>query len=141
MNRAKLIQIAGGVWVAVGIFLIIRGVGFYQLAMSNPAVSTTCIAISVIMGLVIGGAKGKFVLAKTARKNKTRINGLEEPVNIGQVFAKSFYIFIVGMMGLGFLLRTYPHLVGGYVVVAAIYCGIGSALAVASMVYWKNEAS
>jgi|TARA_B110000467_G_C18293533_1_gene466378 hypothetical protein len=141
LNRSKLIQIAGGVWVAVGIFLIFRGVGLYQLALSEQGATTMGVAISVIFGLIIGGAKGKFVLAKTAKKNKTRINALEEPVNIGQVFAKPFYIFILAMMGLGFLLRTYNEFIGGYIVVGAVYCGIGAALAVASLVYWKSEVS
>jgi len=43
------------------------------------------------------------------------------------------------MMILGFLLREFNAYLGGYVVVATIYCGIGMALIAASSVYWKNE--
>ena len=89
----------------------------------------------------MGGAKGKFVLSKTAKKNKARINGLDEPVNVGQTFAKPFYGFIVGMMVLGFLLRAFNESLGGYVVVGGVYCGIGAALMVSSLVYWKSDPS
>jgi len=37
------------------------------------------------------------------------------------------------------MLRSWNEFLGGYVVVAAIYCGIGLALIVSSMVYWKAE--
>jgi hypothetical protein len=43
------------------------------------------------------------------------------------------------MMALGFLLRTFNTYLGGYVVVAAVYCGIGMALIAASYVYWTND--
>jgi len=139
LNKKKLIQIAGGVWVCVGAFLTIRGIGFFDIATSQQGATSTGVIISVIIGLIVGGAKGKFVLSKTAKKNKARINGLEEPVNVGQTFAKPFYFFIIGMMGLGFLLRAFNESLGGYVVVGGIYCGIGAALVVSSLVYWKND--
>ena len=139
MNKKKLIQIAGGVWVCVGAFLAIRGIGMFDLATSQQGATSKGVIISVIIGLIVGGAKGKFVLSKTAKKNKARINGLEEPVNIGQTFAKPFYGFIVGMMVLGFLLRAFNESLGGYVVVGGIYCGIGAALMVSSLVYWKSD--
>ena len=139
MNKKKLIQIAGGIWLLVGAFLIIRGTNLYALAISKQGATINGVAISVILGLIIGGAKGKFVLAKTAEKNKARINGLEEPVKIGQIFAKSFYGFILGMMGLGFLLRAINESIGGYVVVGGIYCGIGAALIFSTLVYWRDD--
>ena len=43
-------------------------------------------------------------------------------------------------MLLGILLRTQNEHLGGYIVVAAIYCGIGVALIVSSLIYWKREA-
>jgi hypothetical protein len=41
-------------------------------------------------------------------------------------------------MGLGVLLRSYNEYLGGYVVVAAIYCGIGMALIISSRTYWAR---
>ena len=94
--------------------------------------------ISVILGVVLGILKGKFVLSKTALRNRNRISQLVPPLRIHRVFSGSFYGLIAGMMILGFLLREFNAYLGGYVVVASIYCGIGMALIAASSVYWKN---
>ena len=111
----------------------------YQLAGQEQHSTQVAIVISGIIAALIGLVKGKFVLSKTARKNKTRIHELEDPVHIHQIFAKPFYILIPMMMGVGVLLRSYNEYLGGYVVVAAIYCGIGMALIVSSRAYWATE--
>jgi len=124
----------------VGLFLIIRGFGLYQLAGQEQNATQIAITLSGITAGLIGLIKGKFVLSKTARKNKNRIHQLEDPVSIHQLFAKPFYVLIPMMMGLGVLLRSYNEYLGGYVVVAAIYCGIGMALIVSSRTYWAPDA-
>ncbi|MZG29712.1 MAG: hypothetical protein F3741_02720 [Nitrospinae bacterium] len=139
MNKNSLISIAGGLWCIIGLFLIFRGFGLYQLAGQEQHSTQIAIILSVITAVLIGLVKGKFVLSKTARKNKARIHGLEDPVHIHQIFAKPFYILIPLMMGLGILLRFYNEYLGGYVVVAAIYCGIGMALIISSRTYWASE--
>ena len=140
MNKNSLISIAGGFWCVVGLFLIIRGFGLYQLAGQEQNATQIAITLSGITAGLIGLIKGKFVLSKTARKNKNRIHQLEDPVSIHQLFAKPFYVLIPMMMGLGVLLRSYNEYLGGYVVVAAIYCGIGMALIVSSRTYWAPDA-
>jgi len=139
LNKNSLISIAGGLWCIIGLFLIFRGFGLYQLAGQEQHSTQIAIILSVITAVLIGLVKGKFVLSKTARKNKARIHGLEDPVHIHQIFAKPFYILIPLMMGLGILLRSYNEYLGGYVVVAAIYCGIGMALIISSRTYWASE--
>ncbi len=139
MNKNSLISIAGGFWCVVGLFLIVRGFGLYQLADQEQHSTQIAITLSGITAALIGLIKGKFVLSKTAKKNKTRIHQLEDPVGIHQIFAKPFYFFIPMMMGLGVLLRSYNEYLGGYVVVAAIYCGIGMALIVSSRTYWAPD--
>ena len=139
LNKNSLISIAGGLWCVIGLFLFFRGFGLYQLAGQEQHATQVAIILSVITAVVIGLVKGKFVLSKTARKNKTRIYGLEDPVRIHQIFAKPFYFLIPMMMGFGILLRSYNEYLGGYVVVAAIYCGIGMALIISSRTYWTTE--
>ena len=139
MGKQRLLQIAGLIWVIVGLFLIYRGSGLYNLAVIEQNTSKETLIISIILGVVIGILKGKFVLSKTALRNRNRINQLVPPISIHQVFSGPFYGFIAGMMILGFLLREFNGYLGGYVVVASIYCGIGMALIAASSVYWKNE--
>ena len=139
MGKQRLLQVAGLIWIFVGLFLIYRGSGLYSLAVMEQNTSKGTLIISIILGVVIGILKGKFVLSKTALRNRNRINQLVPPLNIHQIFSGAFYGLIVGMVVLGFLLREFNAYLGGYVVVASIYCGIGMALIAASSVYWKNE--
>ena len=141
MSRQLLTQIAGFIWVVVGLFLIYRGSGLYQLAVKEQNSSQETIIISIVLGIVLGIIKGRFVLSKTALRNRNRINQLIPPLNIHHVFSGPFYGLIAGMMLLGFLLREFNAYLGGYIVVAAIYCGIGMALIAASIVYWKKDLS
>jgi hypothetical protein len=139
LGKQRLLQVAGLIWIIVGLFLIYRSSGLYNLAVIEQNTSKGTLIISVILGVVIGIIKGKFVLSKTALRNRNRINQLVPPLSIHQIFSGAFYSLIVGMMVLGFLLREFNAYLGGYVVVASIYCGIGMALIAASSVYWKND--
>ena len=139
MDKQRLLQVAGLIWIIVGLFLIYRGSGLYNLAVVEQNTGKGALIISVILGVVIGIIKGKFVLSKTALRNRNRINQLVPPLSIHQIFSGAFYGLIAGMMVLGFLLREFNAYLGGYVVVASIYCGIGMALIAASRVYWKND--
>ena len=139
MGKQRLLQVAGLIWIIVGLFLIYRSSDLYNLAVIEQNTSKGTLIISVILGVVIGIIKGKFVLSKTALRNRNRINQLVPPLSIHQIFSGAFYGLIAGMMVLGFLLREFNAYLGGYVVVASIYCGIGMALIAASSVYWKND--
>ena len=139
MNKNNLLSIAGGFWGFMGLFLVYRSVALYQLAQSEQAATMQAVVISAIIGLIIGGAKGKFVFSKTARKNKIRIEGLDSPLKLHHAFGKKFYMLVPGMILLGFLLRFYNEYIGGYIVVGAIYCGIGIALMVSSRHYWVAD--
>ena len=139
MNKKRLTIIAGGLWCIIGLILIIRGLSLYQLAEMEQHATEIAIAISGVISCLIGIIKGKFVLSKTAHRNKNRIYNLDDPVGLQDIFSKPFYFLIPMMMGLGVLLRAYNEYLGGYIVVAAIYCGIGMALIVSSRVYWFTE--
>ena len=141
LNKNSLTSIAGGLWCVIGLVLIFRGLGLYQLAGQEQQSTQNAIILSLVLAVLIGLVKGRFVLSKTARKNKARIHGLEDPVRIHQIFSKPFYFLIPMMMGLGVLLRSYNEYLGGYVVVAAIYCGIGMALIISSRTYWAREST
>jgi hypothetical protein len=139
VNKNSLYTLAGSIWGLVGLFLIIRGAGMYQVALDTQNATQAAVMISLAIALVVGVAKGKFVLSKTARRNKSRIESIDEPLKIHHVYAKSFYFLIAGMILLGVSLRAFNEYLGGYVVVGAIYCGIGLALMVSSLTYWKTE--
>ena len=140
LSKGSLIKIAGGLWGIIGLTLVIRGFGLYQLAEMEQHATEIAITISGIVAGLIGLVKGKFVLSKTALKNKIRIHNLEDPIKLYNIFSKPFYFLIPMMMGLGILLRSFNEYLGGYIVVAAIYCGIGMALIVSSRIYWFSDA-
>lgn len=139
MSKNNLIYIAAGLWGLIGVLLITRGIDMYQLAVDEQNSTQMGIIFSVTIGIIVGFFKGLFVLSKSARKNKSRIQGLESPLKIHQIFSKPFYGLIVGMMLLGILIRNFNEYLGGYIVVAGVYCGIGVALMVGSRAYWKSE--
>ena len=139
LNKKRLTIIAGGLWCIIGFVLVVRGLSLYQLAEMEQHATEIAIAISGVISCLIGIVKGKFVLSKTAHRNKNRIYNLDDPVGLQDIFSKPFYFLIPMMMGLGVLLRFYNEYLGGYIVVAAIYCGIGMALIVSSRVYWLTE--
>lgn len=140
MNKNSLYALAGSIWGLVGLFLVIRGAMMYQTALDTQNATQTALMISIAISIIIGVAKGRFVLSKTARRNKSRIDSIEGPLKVHHVYAKSFYFLIAGMIALGVTLRTFNEYLGGYVVVAAVYCGIGLALMVSSLTYWKQDA-
>lgn len=139
LNKNRLIYVAGGLWGIIGLFLVYRSALLYQLALEEQHSTRQAIILSLLIGMLIGLIKGRFVLAKTAHRNKSRILDLEPPVKIHHTFSKPFYGFILLMILLGVLLRTLNGYLGGYIVVGAIYAGIGMALIVSSRVYWREE--
>lgn len=139
MNKNSLIYLAGGLWVAIGVFLVYRSSLLYHLAVKEQHATDSAIWISVLAGLAIGAVKGKFVLSKTACKNKSRIENIPPPLKIYHLFAKPFYGLIPAMIILGMALRHWNMYLGGYIVVAAIYLGIGAALFVSGLAYWRDK--
>jgi uncharacterized membrane protein len=139
LSKQWLTQTAGGVWGIVGTFLIYRGALLYQMAAQEQNSSPQAITVSLALALLLGLIKGRFILSKIARRNRNRISQLEAPLKAHHVFSGSFYGLIAGMILLGYLIRVFNTYLGGYVVVAAVYCGVGMALLAASLVYWKAE--
>ena len=139
MTKKRLVTIAGGLWCIIGFFLLVRGLNLYQLAETEQHATKITLTISGVVATLIGFIKGKFVLSKTANRNKTRIFNLNDPVGLQDLFSKPFYFLIPMMMALGVILRSFNEYLGGYIVVAAIYCGIGMALIVSSRVYWFSQ--
>ena len=103
MNKNSLYTLAGSIWGLVGLFLVIRGAIMYQAALDTQSATQTALMISIAISIIIGVAKGRFVLSKTARRNKSRIESIEGPLKVHHVYAKSFYFLIAGMIRLGVL--------------------------------------
>ena len=151
MKKSSLKTFAGIIWVAAGGMLLYRGAdmlrGVWTLdkkfVEGVEATSHTLLIVYAVIGLLIGAAKGFFVLSKSAKRNSDRIDRIEGPVRPWQVFALKFIPLIAVMIGMGIGIRALaanPEVTwiswGGC---GAVYVGIGAALFASSLVYFKKK--
>lgn len=141
VSTKTLNTLAGIIWIAVGVGLTTVGVRFV-FGLQDNAVESTVLGMTTALALggLIGVLKGKFVLSRTAGRNRRRIAALEDP-RVWQVFSPVFALLILGMVGLGRGMRALAAdgWLGGYVGVGGIYIGIGLALAVGSYAYFAKR--
>ena len=102
----------------------------------GAAAAWPSLAAAIALALAVGGLKGRYVLARTARRNRARIGRLARP-RPWNAFTPRFYVLIAAMVGLGILLRRGAERgVFEPVWVGALYLGIGCALLVSAAVYF-----
>jgi hypothetical protein len=128
MHKRLAVIISGVIWFGIGLFLMRKGLFYIALAGEQSSI------LFVVLGLVIGFFKGRFVLAKSARRMTQRILTLPEPFRWSQVYPLSYYFLIGGMMAMGICLKWIP--------IAPQYRGlidlaIGSALINGSVIYFR----
>lgn len=135
MTHRGLETTARCVWIGVGLMLSVRAVLTFKAAVDGGSTATG-VAIAAVIGLIIGAAKGRFVLWKTALKNRRRIAALDEP-KPWQVFAPAFYPLIAVMMGTGIGLKylAAKGYAGGFLSYGGLLIGIGAALLASSFAY------
>lgn len=143
MRRSSLQSLAGFIWIGVGLMLTCIGIFKYLLKAHDLEASGMGLGLAIGLGLLVGIVKGRFVLSKSALRNKDRIAKLEEPLKPWNVFTPPFFLLIVLMMGMGLCIRTFLldqsnvlHLLcyGGGLF------GIGGALFVSAFAYWFDSA-
>lgn len=117
-------------WLTGGVFL--TAIGAFRLIEAQP--EPWLAAVLIATALVIGTAKGKFVLSKTSARNLERIDAFTQSMPPIRVYSARSWIVIAIMVGISLLLTVLhaPDLVRG-----TINLGIGCALAVSSLVYLK----
>jgi hypothetical protein len=134
VSRKVLVRSAAITWSGVGTFLSLRAMIWFRLSTSN-------VFWMVLLALTIGLLKGHYVFRKLARRNIMRIKTLsphKEKICLFAFQAIQSYLLIIGMIGLGILLRLSP-IQREYL--AVIYLAIGFALIYASIPYWKEDFS
>jgi hypothetical protein len=125
-----LMILAFALWATGGLMLLKNGLGFLQLAET----STLSVTIGVLLALMIGLAKGKFVLGKASIRNILRLQALKEPVRPVHVYPLRSWITIGIMLLIGVSLTVFnaPVFVRGLV-----NLGIGMGLLVSSITYLR----
>ena len=134
--RVQLVA-AALVWAAATAMLLVRGFA-YILAPEEYARFGFGIALIALVAVSVGVVKARFILVKYASRAVTRIRTRGRACFFG-LFAWSYWVFIVVMMGSGLLLRHSP-LVGswwGRTLLGVLYVAVGTALAIADVVFWR----
>jgi hypothetical protein len=135
LQPQQLKKLAFSIWMAGGVVLTILGVsrlmGVQEGVMPpSPAI----LAMALVASIVIGVAKGKFVLGKTATRNLARLNALTEPQKPIHVYCVRSWVIIALMVGISVLLNS-GVLPLELWLRGAINIGIGLALVVSSFNY------
>ncbi|MBS0606031.1 MAG: hypothetical protein KF898_06735 [Parachlamydiales bacterium] len=149
LNHFKLILFSGLVWFGIGIYLLSLGMHFI-VGTATSAVNDTSSLIAlfspiagsreqaglllIVLGLMLGFLKGRFVLSKTVQRVVQRIISLPLPIKISQVYGVRYLALIGFMVLLGMSLKWFklPLEVRGLVDVA-----IGSALMNGALGYFR----
>lgn len=133
LSQLQLKGLAFVLWLTGGLILAWRGAAWMFTA-SDARPGMGLLALLALAAIVIGWGKGRFVLAKTSRRNIERIEGMTTPVRPIFVYSARSWIVISVMVGISIALNLSPidPLWRG-----AINLGIGMGLIVSSMAYLK----
>lgn len=151
-RHSTLYALSGIIWMGIGIMLLNLGLGFLMqgfhgshftkdgysglfMWLSEAINGYDYAAVLLIaLGLIVGFAKGRFMLQKAAYKSHARISKLENPTSISNIYSRSNLILIAIMMGLGMLMKVLnlPNDIRGTIDVA-----VGCALMQGSLAYFK----
>ena|SRR3990167_3890000 len=145
MKHRGWISISGFVWLAIGVFLLSKGLRLiseathqsdtlcssFQHIFGTPQQSGTAL---IAGGLLVGFFKGRFILSKTVKRVVHRILSLPLPIQLRLVYAPSYWIIIGLMMSLGMVFRflSIPIDLRGFIDVS-----VGSALMNGAMLYFR----
>lgn len=122
--------LAALMWLIGASMLIIRSFGYTHKEYWHIG--------AIVAGLSLGVIKTHLLLAPAARKAVARIRERGRGHILG-FFAARSWILIGSMMGLGIALRTIfnnPGVVGTNVL-GAVYVGVGTALALGGLIFWR----
>jgi len=123
--------LAANLWSLVG-----TGVGVAGAVWTAGGAHGALVAILVALAAMAGWAKGRFVLAKTARRTLVRIERRGDGRCLGGFLSwKSWGLVLVMIVG-GRLLRAGPV---PHTVLGPVYLAIGVALLTGSLVFWRGR--
>lgn len=155
-KHRTLIFFSGLTWLIIGMSLLIMGIQFMMRTLQDPSLlflpgkfsiirsfapwvkgTENLIVLVLSTALFVGYLKGRYVLAKSAKRQLRRIQGLPNPASITLLYSKGYYILIASMMLLGVLLRFFPITLDTR---GSIDVAIGSALINGSLLFFRNMA-
>ncbi len=144
-RHATLVFISGIVWLTVGIGLLQLGLRLLLEAKDghHPIVHglsplfgghESVVIVLIAASLFVGYMKGRYVLAKSAKRVVNRIVSFSNPTSLFNLYSWPYYVLIAAMMTLGILLRVLgiaPDIRG------IIDVAVGSALIQGALIYFR----
>jgi hypothetical protein len=152
VSHKALIIFSGLIWLAVGSFLLPLGLNFLLQAVENihlqagndypllnlfaslASGSENGVIVLIVIGMLIGYAKGRYVLGKSAIAGVERIRSFPNPTSFGNIYSAKYYILLGAMVGLGMSMK-YIGLSAD--VRGVIDVAIGAALINGAMIYFR----
>ena len=135
LSRQQHLWIAAAIWTIVGAGLFTMGMKFWFQFPYLGFLDAKHLGFGAI-ALLIGVAKGKFVLDKTANRVIERVDELQEPnplKSIFRMFGGKTIGLILAMMTIGLGLRKAGV---SYEIRGLIYLAVGAALLWSCRQYW-----
>ena len=140
MTTSRTLKIlAALLWYLGGVMLVSKGSSLLiEADMLKPEKNWTWGAI--VIGLLIGGLKAKYLFSRSCKKNLARIDLLNKP-KIWQFFSPKFFLSLAMMILAGVTLSRMAH--NNYIFllsVAILDISIATALIGSSYTFWKQKA-
>lgn len=149
LSHTKLIVISGLIWFAAGLYLLQLGLRLLLSGVTGDATiyqpllnsisyffgsPENAALILIVIALMIGYFKGRYVLGKSAKRGVARIQTFPNPAHLSRIYSAKYYILLAVMVGLGISIKYLglSNDVRGFIDAA-----IGSALINGSMIYFK----
>ena len=130
VSKRSLILIAGLVWLAAGVNILLIGAPDFAAAWGGQALFA--LGAAAVFGIFAG-----LIFVPLVRKHTLRIASIAEPaVPAYRFFDGKSYAIMAFMMGGGILLRT-SH-VAPPIFIGVMYLGIGAALALAGVLFLRR---
>jgi hypothetical protein len=130
MKIEKWIALFGGIWLFVGIGLLVGGLRRLSSLVDCPL---GWLGTYLGMSLLIGLFKGQLVFKKSVDLTVTRWARVEGAISWNQVLSWKYGVLMISMMGLSQIARSLPDLVRGCLSVA-----VGVALIQGAVLYFKK---
>ena len=114
--------------------LIARGVVW--VVSNEPLHHAIIVGTVLVVGL--GVLKGRYVISGATSRMIAHIQSLDERSAFWQVYSRSTYLSVVGMVGIGILCRWAGAQWNILWLIGYIYAAVGIALLTGSGVFWRE---
>jgi hypothetical protein len=139
VSRRTLKILAGVVWHIGGIVLLIKA-GTLLLEADSLRPGQNWQWIFVVVGLILGTLKARYLFSKSCRKNLIRIETLDQP-HFWRFFRPRFFVLLAIMILTGITLsRLAEGHYGSLIGVGTLDLTLAIALLGSSIVFWQQRA-